>query len=127
MRPALALVSLKRLADHRQLARLLGILGAALELIGAQHQQDMHGIRLSRGRRRHPCRRDPFVAEHVAHGLQGADGRNALLVDVAHAARYCAASAASSRSWPKIATTNVRRDWSGAARETHRWKIFDPL
>jgi hypothetical protein len=26
----------------------LGILGAAFQLIGAQHQQDVHGIRFSR-------------------------------------------------------------------------------
>jgi hypothetical protein len=49
--PTPAIVGLKRLGDYRQLARLLGILGAAFQLIGAQHKQDVHGIRFGRRRR----------------------------------------------------------------------------
>jgi len=81
---------LKRLGNHGtlrcQLSRLLGILGVALQLIGPQP--------LRCRRRRQANRGDPFIAVHVAHVREGADGRDALLVDVAHARGYAVAATA---------------------------------
>src|SRR5262245_525207 len=75
IRPADGLVGLKRLADHRELARLFGILGAALERIGAKHEQRVHRVSLEDRWRSLAHRWDPFIEERVAQVHELADGR----------------------------------------------------
>src|SRR5262245_59692514 len=79
IRPASRLVASECLGDHRELARRFGIIDAALDRIGAQHEHCVHGVGFKGCRYRGP--RPVVVMEHVPHGLELADGHDALLVD----------------------------------------------
>ena len=87
IRPADGLVGLKSIGDHREFARLFGILCAALI---ASARSTSSACRASASMKlcgRPSCRRVPVGAiERVAESFHGPDGSDALSVDFAHAA-----------------------------------------